>query len=215
MTTLTFFTPNTVQSQYAASPNILALIESLKKNLPDNDIQLFFEKIFNIQTAEGIGLDIWGIILGVGREIKVEVTEGFGFIGSKLAPFNQAPFMSKGLTDIYTMTDQAYREMLLIKALANISAADLSTLNALLAQLFTGNEVYVIEQGIMQLRFIFEFYPTPYQRALFNIPGVLTSGAGVGVEWLSVPKKTFGFVGSNFKGFDQGTFSQSIPVTVT
>lgn len=208
--------PATVQSQYAASPKMLALINSFQEKLSVNsDITLFYNKIFNINTAEGIGLDIWGIILGVGRNIEVADEDVFGFTGSLLEPFNQAPFSAQGVTNTFSMTDPAYRELLMVKALANISAADLNTLNTLLNQLFETFTVYVIEIGIMKLRFIFEFYPTPWQRAIFNTPGLLTRGAGVGIEWYAVPRSmTFGFEGSGFQPFNHGTFSQSIPVTV-
>lgn len=209
--------PATIQSQYAASPCMLALIKSFQQRLsPNNDITLFYKNIFNINTAEGIGLDIWGIILGISRNLEVEDEESFGFNGSKLQPFDQTPFQAKGVTNTYSMTDPAYRELLMIKALANISTADLNTLNTLLNQLFDGYVVYVVETGVMQLRFIFEFYPTPWQRAIFSTPGLLTRGAGVELEWFAVPRAiTFGFKGSGFQPFGHGTFSRSIPIKVT
>lgn len=208
--------PSTIQSQYAASPRMLALINSFQERLsPNADITLFYDKIFNINTAEGVGLDVWGIILGIGRNLEVLDEESFGFNGSLLEPFNQAPFSAHGVTNSFALTDPAYRQLLMIKALANISAADLNTLNTLLNQLFQDVTVYVIEVGVMQLRFIFEFYPNPWQRAIFNTPGLLTRGAGVGLEWFAVPKlTTFGFAGSGFQPFGHGTFSQSIPVIV-
>ena len=70
----------TVQSQYAASPVIRALAESARIRIaPDADIELFYRSVFNIATASGAGLDIWGRILGIGR--KVDITELTDFFG--------------------------------------------------------------------------------------------------------------------------------------
>ena len=62
----------TVQSQYAASPVIRALAESARIRIaPDADIELFYRSVFNIATASGAGLDIWGRILGMGRKVDI------------------------------------------------------------------------------------------------------------------------------------------------
>ena len=54
--------PATIQSQYAASPTITALVEGFNHWIdPRSEIELFFDKVFNPRTAEGIGLDIWGV----------------------------------------------------------------------------------------------------------------------------------------------------------
>jgi hypothetical protein len=59
-----------IQSQYAASVRITALLQSAKDHiLPDADITLFYDTIFNVETAQGYGLDVWGNIVGVSRSI--------------------------------------------------------------------------------------------------------------------------------------------------
>ncbi|MEG2172385.1 MAG: DUF2612 domain-containing protein [Desulfovibrionaceae bacterium] len=208
--------PATVQSQYAASPAIVALVDSFAlRILPNEDITLFYTEIFNIYLARGWGLDNWGRILGIGRIIQVDDSKVFGFAGSSLFPFNQGTFASKGVTKAYSLTDEAYRRLLLVKALANISSADAASLNVLLGQLFLGQHVYVLEVGTMAVRFVFEFFLKPYERAIFQVPGLLTRGAGVGAEMLEVPKaSTFGFAGSFLQPFNQGTFLRSGPRTI-
>lgn len=48
--------PATIQSQYATSPRILALIKSFRQRLsPNDDISLSYKNIFNINIAKGIG----------------------------------------------------------------------------------------------------------------------------------------------------------------
>lgn len=208
--------PATVQSQYAASPTIVELVNIFADTLlPGTDITLFFRDVFDIMTARGWGLDNWGRILGIGRVLQVADDQVFGFMGSELLPFDQGTFYAGGVTQAYPLTDPAYRELLLIKALANISSADAATLNLLMSKLFPGQKAYVLEVGIMSVRFVFEFFLKPYQRSIFNTPGLLTRGAGVGAEWLEVePQSTFGFAGSNMQPFDQGTFFRGGPVPI-
>lgn len=208
---------DSIQSQYAASPKIRALIGGLNLRIdPGVDIDLFYEKIFNIYTAAGVGLDNWGEILGIGRLLKVTVSDVFGFNGSNLQPFDQGTFYYAGATDNYRLADEPYRELLLLKALANISAANAATLNLLLQRLFGTQSAYVIEAGTMYLRFIFEFTPAPWQWSIFQTIGTLTTGAGVGYEYFALdPATTFGFAGSGLQPFDQGVFIQSGPTRPT
>lgn len=208
---------STVQSQYAASPRIRALIDGFSKRLdPAFDIDLLYTKIINIYTAEGWGLDNWGRILGIGREIEAINDDVFGFFGSLLTPFNNGNFYYQGLTNTYSLSDPAYRELLLVKALANISSADAHTLNLLLSRLFQNyGKAYVLEIGIMQIRIVFEFYLSPYQRTIAKTPGLLTRGAGVGLEIFEIdPQNTFGFSGSGLQPFNQGVFVLGRPVNV-
>lgn len=71
----------TVQSQYAASPTIRALVDGFNKGVdPRADEQLFFDRIFNPATAQGIGLDIWARIVGVERNVYIDrIDKNFGF----------------------------------------------------------------------------------------------------------------------------------------
>ena len=63
-----------IQSQYAASVRITSLLQSAKDHiLPDADIALFYDCMFNLETAKGYGLDVWGNIVGITRSIQ-EVT---------------------------------------------------------------------------------------------------------------------------------------------
>ena len=63
----------TIQSQYGASPHIIGIVEAAAKQLdPTGDIQTFYTKVFNPLTAEGVGLDIWGRIVGASRYLTVD-----------------------------------------------------------------------------------------------------------------------------------------------
>lgn len=203
---------DSIQSQYAASPTIRALVDFMNIRVdPTVDIKLFYDKIFNIYTAEGWGLDNWGRILGIGRILQVETDDYFGFNGSELEPFNQQVFYYPGVTNAYPLEDTPYRQLLLYKAAANIAASDLSTLNFLLNQVFNGRGAYIVESGVMFIRYYFEFILTPYERALMRLDFIPPRPAGVGYEWLEAPPaETFGFNGSGLQPFDQGTFNRGV-----
>ena len=63
----------TIQSQYGASPHIIGIVEAAAKQLdPTGDIQTFYDEAFNPLTAHGVGLDIWGRIVGASRYIRIQ-----------------------------------------------------------------------------------------------------------------------------------------------
>lgn len=208
---------DSVQSQYAASPIIRELVDRINAQVdPAVDIQLFYDKIFNIHTAEGWGLDNWGRILAIGRLLNVEPDDFFGFNGSLLQPFDQQVFYYSGVTNNYRLEDAPYRQLLLYKAAANIAASDLATLNYLLNQVFGGRGAYILESGVMSIRYYFEFILTPYERALMRLDFIPPRPAGVGYEWIEAPpRETFGFNGSGLQPFNQATFNRGpfYPVT--
>lgn len=206
------YSDDSIQSQYAASPVIRTLVDFMNARIdPKVDIKLFYDKIYNIYTAEGWGLDNWGRILGIGRVLQVEQGDFFGFNGSLLYPWNQQPFYYPGVTNAYRLEDEPYRQLLLYKAAANIAASDLATLNYLLNQIFGGRGAYILEADVMHVRFYFEFILTPYERALMRLDFIPPRPAGVGYEWIEAPPaETFGFNGSFLQPFNQGTFNRGV-----
>jgi hypothetical protein len=178
-----------IQSQYSASVRILALAKGFQEMLdPTPDMALFYKKVFNILTAEGCGLDLWGRIVGMDRTVSDESVS-------------------------ITLDDEMYRLLLLYKALANISAATADSLNKLLASLIaTGvgalpKTAYVLEVDTMVIRWVFEDFFNEIQQAVFSVAGPLAKGAGVGWELYAIdPDKVFGFDGSSMLPFNQAPF---------
>ncbi len=205
----------TIQSQYAASPVVRALAESARIRIaPDADIGLFYKSMFNIATAEGVGLDIWGRILGIGRKVDLtELSDFFGFDGSDNAPFDQAPFWdgSERPNGVYELADDAYRQLLLWKAMANISAADAASLNTLLQGLFPGRNIVVYETGVMALELALYFPLEPWQRTILKNFGLMAKGAGVELNWLEIPYPVFGFNEAGYDPFDAEPFWNGSP----
>ena len=199
----------TIQSQYGTSPHIMGLAEKFAKEIdPNPDIEDFYKLIFDPRTARGIGLDIWGIIVGVDRLVEVSSEDFFGFYGQNLTPFDNSPFFYEGATNIYKLADEAFRELIFLKAWANISDATMPNIKYVLNQLIP-NGAIAIEAEHMKLRVIFLSYEVqPYTMAIFKKYGLLNLGAGVGWEYYIInPDETFGFDGSGMQPFDQGILS--------
>lgn len=157
---------------------------------------------------------MWGRILGISRTIVLSGDdEVLGFAGSELQPFNVGTFYQPRVTQAYTLGDDAYRLLLMLKAAANISDTSVPSLNRLLQFLFAdrGN-AYVLEVGVMKIRFVFEFDLQPYERALILRQDVPPKPAGVGYELFTLAYPAFGFAGSGLHPFNQGTFAQGGPV---
>ncbi|MCW4592422.1 DUF2612 domain-containing protein, partial [Gluconacetobacter entanii] len=86
----------TVISQYANSPTLCTLIDAWNQCIdPTAEIDSFYNLIWNVQTAQGYGLDVWGRIVGISRVLTIteDLFWGFGEAGNtSAAPFGQGPF---------------------------------------------------------------------------------------------------------------------------
>jgi hypothetical protein len=179
-----------VQSQYSASPRLFALAGAFRAGLdPTSAVDIFYLKCFNILTAEGVSLDVWGRVLAISRTIEF-----------------------RGVSIV--LDDGYFRLLLLYKALANISSGDAETLNRLLSALAAtgaGNlpgRAYVIETAPMVIRWVFEDWLSPQALAVFSAAGMLARPGGVGWEWYALrPDHCFGFDGSGLNPFDCRPFA--------
>jgi hypothetical protein len=213
----------TVISQYANSPTLLALVANFAQYFdPAADLQAFYLDVWNIDTAMGFGLDIWGVILQVSRVIPIPGnSDVFGFTTSDVPPdwdtFGNdsilgigGPFSGGQLTgNSYKLQDAAYRTLLLTKALANICATTAPALNALITNLFPGRgRCYTQDTGAMTMSYVFEFTLTTIEFAILAYSGVLAHPAGVGINVNVIATNYFGFqeAGPGVEPFNYGTF---------
>ena len=161
----------------------MSLVNSMVEWIdPTVNLQQFYKMLWNISTAEGSFLDIWGVIIGISRNLQIPVVETyFGFHGSVGVPFNQAPFYSgANVTTTYSLPDADYLQLLFTKALANISATTIPALNQMLQYLFGAYGVaYVIDNGNMVMTYVFDFILTPVQYAIVATSGVFPHPTGV------------------------------------
>jgi hypothetical protein len=70
----------TVASQYGNSSKLLGMLTSFYAAADQTqNFESFYDNIWNIETANGYGLDVWGRIVGINRVLEVVSTEWFGF----------------------------------------------------------------------------------------------------------------------------------------
>ena len=184
-----------ILTQYSASPTITKLLSDFRDEIDTQaDMTTFEQNMFDIETASGIGLDIWGKIIGISRTIQLS-------------------------DSTVTLDDEHYRKLLMYKALANITDSSLATLNKLLPLLFedvsfsvrnviieaqNGDEYY--NSYPMHVRYIIDGELSELDTALFSAGGTLSLAAGVGWSLLATQGRVFGFDGSGLQPFNRGTF---------
>lgn len=177
----------TLLSQYANSPKITAFIDAFNDWLdPSADIEGFYRAVLNVPTAVGFGLDIWGRIVDVPRQIRLTpLPLYFGFAEAHPGshPFGEQPFYHGMPPDqVVELDDDSYRLLIMTKALANISSFTAPAVNAVLRYLFTGRGAcYVLEISPMQIEYVFNFPLQPWEAAVLQQPALMPRPSGVGV----------------------------------
>lgn len=180
-----FDTWSTIISQYANSPIITTILLNFFSALDETkQLDEFFDDIWNINTAIGYGLDVWGRRLGVNRVVQVAVATNFGFQGPSGASgdaFNTQAFFSGGvLTNNFALSDQSYRTLLFAKALSNISDGSIPGINQILLALFPGRGNCFATDGLnMTMTYTFTFPITSVELSMISQTGVLPKPVGV------------------------------------
>ncbi len=181
---------STIISQYGSSSIIGQLIQNMNDDIdPRADIENFYNAVWNIDTAETWGLDIWGNIIGLGRYVEI--------------PPDLQPI--PGNTDTFYIPDEDYRSFLLFKAATNITNCSARSINRLLTNKFIGRgRAYILDTGGMTMRYVFEFLLTYWEKSLFRQGIVVPKTTGVNIDILEIPDaNVFGFRGSGLKPYDQ------------
>jgi hypothetical protein len=175
----------TIISQYSNSPILTTLIGNFFQYIDQTaNLDSFFDNIWNLTTATGVGLDIWGRIIGVTRILFIPGSQRyFGFDEGTLAydPWNQSPFYAGApLTQNYLLNDSAYRTLLYAKALTNISDGSIPSINTILRTLFPNRgNCFVTDGNNMTMTYTFQFVLTAVELAIVQQTGVLPKPVGV------------------------------------
>lgn len=173
----------TIISQYAASPTLTQLIANMNTYLdPRANLDAFFAQVWNVDTAIGWGLDRLGRVVGVGRVVQVATGSFLGFEQSSDAePFGGGIWFSgAGSSSNYSLTDDAYRLLILAKALSNISDGSIPSINQILLNLFPGRgNCYVTDGGDMTMTYTFSFTLSAVELAILAQSNVLPRPCGV------------------------------------
>lgn len=204
----------TLLSQYANSPVIISIIETMNEAIdPNYTIDNFYNILWNLRTATGWGLDIWGRIVGVSRNVQMpapdQTTLGFKTTpqDSHFTPFNNAPFSGAGSKfQTYRLPDDLYKQLIIVKAASNILYATAPNINKYMKSIFNGRAYYQIT-GHMTAKYVFEFELTAFQRLIAYTLKLLPEPCGVLVSYQSISiGEVFGFDGTGYQPFDQGVF---------
>lgn len=176
----------TIQKEYANSPILTKLIRNMNQYLDQTiNFDAFFYNIWDIDTASGYGLDVWGRIVGVTRVLDVPGEDQyFGFNEAdddSIVGFNQAPFYNgEATTSNFSLTDDSFRTMIFAKALANISNGSIQSINQILMNLFGSQGQCWCTDGLnMTMTYTFAFALSPVDQAIVAQSGVLPRPPGV------------------------------------
>lgn len=173
----------TLYSQYANSPTFLALLDNTLSSLDQEGmIDDWYDKVWNLDTAIGYGLDVWGRIVGIGRVIPGVPGKFLGFEEATTAsadPWDQSPwYAGTGLTSNVVLGDPAYRKLIYAKAASNLWDGSTPGLNAILRMLYAGQLVYVTT-STLALEYVFGFEPSAVEYAIAANTNVLPRPAGI------------------------------------
>lgn len=179
-------------SQYANSPKFVKLVEGLT-GLFNNAklIKDWYNIVFNLKTATGFGLDIWGKILNQSRNFTYTNQTS----GVQTEYYLKGAMTIDGTNFSAEQIEETYRTILFMKALSYITNATDKSLNELLQFYFAekGGKCYVIQYGTMKIRYVFEFPVNKLEKSIF-MSDVMPKPTGVGTTFEYLPKNSyFGF----------------------
>jgi len=206
----------TLISQYANSPTLVQLIANMNEYIdPRAFWAAFYSDVWNVDSAKGFGLDIWGNIVGVGRLLQIPGNDPIvGFDNPSFPkdwyPMSEGRFAIEGeVTTAYELPDDAYRVLILTKALANIITTTAPAMNQLLRNMFPGRgRAFVRDLGGMAMQFVFNFRLSAVEYAILTQSGALPHPAGVFYSVVVIPGGLFGFQGyTGARPFNFGVFN--------
>lgn len=143
----------------------------------------WYNDIFNLDTAKGFGLNIWGKILGVSRPTYEQ--DG----------------------SVVSFSDDQYRTILKGRLMLMNSNGSIRDFNKYLNALFPNSPAYVVDYHDMSVNLILYFNPTDEERAIIESEGFLPLPTGVEINYVIVPPdEVFGFYGQELSNFENGSF---------
>lgn len=185
---------DTILAQYAGSQKLRSIIETFNTTIDTGKfLDDFYDVIWNIDSADTYGLDVWGKIVVVSRLLTVTPSEKFFGYGEATnttpviddpQPFDQAPFYTgEQQTSTISLTNDAYRKLIMLKAMANITNCTIPNMNKMLMYMFgSSGKAYVRNDGGMVMTYVFEFELSTVELAIVQSSGALPSPAGVTVN---------------------------------
>ncbi|RKS87346.1 uncharacterized protein DUF2612 [Orbus hercynius] len=202
---------DTILRQYGNSEKLKNIIYTFNNGMDVTDIvNKFYDNVFNLDTANSYGLDVWARIVDVSRYVKFDsIGEVFGFDGQKLSTFNRGSFYSgEKVTTTLKLADDFFRTVIKSKAAVNISDSSIKDINRILGSIFNSDiKPFVTDNLDMSMHYVFPFYLRDNEISLIKNSNILPRPSGVKLRGIiTIPNQVFGFFGSNCQTFNNGTF---------
>lgn len=205
----------TIISQYANSPILCQIIAQFNDCFdPRANLRQFYDLIWNVETAQGMGLDIWGRIVGISREIRMVLEDEYVGFTRGFTAFNDTGVWGldgeANAKPVY-LNDELYRKVIMLKAMSNIIYATAPNINTLLRTMFgRRGRAYFVKMHTMAARYVFEFQLLPIERAIIRETNLLPRPSGVLLEFDEIDvAHTFGYQSTELAPFDVGAFYSS------
>lgn len=197
----------TLQGQYK-NTNIETLLKGLDSVFTKHTTNLMnhcLNDVYNLKTAKGYGLDLWGKLLGFPRYLPTKEK------AENIKPNNNAiNFYEKNFykvqfgyldLDAFTymrLTDDAYKTMLNIVLLKTTTDCSLESINEYCKILFTkmGGSAFIGDSENMEFTyFIFRFKMPDWFKYIIDKYDILPRAAGVGMKYFESESYYIGFKG--------------------
>lgn len=168
--------------------------------------QDWYTNVFNLQTANDFGLSVWSIILNLPLVIEPvpdPSRKTFGF-GPYRKNFNNGNFSD--VNSPTRLTTEEKRLLLRLRYWQLVSRGAIPETNQFLSDVFAAlGVVYVLDGLNMTITALFKFSPSAKLRQLLKLYDLIPRPSGVGIKYLDMTRKTFGF-GPYRKNFNNGNF---------
>ena len=198
--------------QYEGAPRIKALAQSEQDWVNDNYRDFWngwIRDVFNLKTANELGLNVWARILDVPLTINRPQRKSgaiFGF-GPNHKNFGRGNFGRAQSNDLQVSTEQA-RKILLLRWQQLTSRPTIGNINKALAVVFGEGAAYVQDNlDMSNTLFMFTSRPDYATIDLLKNTDLLPRPSTVGAEFAVQPRKGFGF-GRHHLNFGNGNFSR-------
>lgn len=181
-----FYWPDTLYSQYANSPVLTGWLDYFSQWIDANaSVDQFYDDMFNVQTAQGYGLDVWGRIVGVSRVLQIVPSKFLGFKEAAETTYEDTWgyaiwYSGQAIgTSAYSLSDSAFRLLIMAKAASNIWNGSIPGLNAILRLLFPGMVAYCTDGLNGTMTYTFGWLLSPVQLSVVQSSGALPRPAGI------------------------------------
>lgn len=209
------FSVNLLQAilwQYNNAPNIQGILQQKQDWYDVNQTEFWndwYRDVFNLQTANEFGLNIWSIILGQPIYVTqsfVPITPNAWGFGSSRKNFTRGNFRStSGAT--FPLSLPTARVVLQLRYFQLIGTCTVPSINRCLAWVFKNYGLaYVIDGLNMTQTYHFGFVVSPELAYVFDTFDILPRPTGVkNIRATGSTRKTWGF-GVNHYNFNRGNF---------